>query len=165
MKTNDIVEFKRKGFVSFVLGGLLKILVPSWDGWGWHLGIAWGAKADGWWILEAKANGVVINWYPTRALLNTRSHTWLDEVDGREKREFLLFHSGKKYDIAIYFWTALAIIIRHFWNRPIPKLLDNRFSCWELVAEYCAAMNKPIVSKYDVIIITDILKHFKGNPC
>ena len=73
-------------------------------------------------------------------------------------REFFDSHINKRYDVAVYFWTALAIIIRHYFNRPIPKLLDNRFSCWELVQEFTTHCGKPVLSRYDVIILPDMLE-------
>jgi len=75
--------------------------------------------------------------------------------------KFLQGHINKKYDVAIYFFTALAIIIRHYFNRPIPKLLDQRYSCWELVQEFSIEMGKPILSRYDVVVIVDIIKALK----
>jgi hypothetical protein len=163
MKVADIVEFKRKGFMSWFLGGLLKLFNPSWDGYGWHLAILWQPGYDGWYILEATGQGVRKNWYDRTYLQkNTRIWSWLDEapLDGYMKT-FLARHINKRYDVGIYFWTALAVIIRHYINRPIPKLLDDRFSCWELVQEFTSAMGKPILSPYDVVIITDIIRALK----
>ena len=158
-----IVEFKRHGFVSSVLGGLLKLIEPSWDFWGWHLALIIDRGYDGYYILEATGVGVKVNYYSRKYLdENTRMWQWLDEeLTTEQMSKFLRSHIDKAYDVAVYFWTCLAIIIRHYFNRPIPKLLDNRFDCWELVAEFCAEMGKPIVSKYDVIIITDIIKALK----
>ena len=160
-----IIEFKRTGLTSAILGSLLKLFERSWDGWGWHLAIAWEQAYDGWNILEATEDGVEINYYSDKYLdENTRAYQWLTKVPSRKAMgEFLKSHINKKYDVAIYFWTALAIIIRHYFNHPIPKLLDDRFDCWELSAEFFAEVGEPIQSKYDVIIITDIIKALKGR--
>ena len=77
--------------------------------------------------------------------------------------QFRCDYIGKPYDVAIYFWTGLAILIRHFFNHPIPKLLNDRFCCWELVQEFSEAMGKPIQSKYDVIIISDLIKKLQED--
>jgi hypothetical protein len=170
MKKGSIIECKREGFASFILGGILKRLEPAWDGWGWHLGIAWEKGVAGWYVLESTGKGVQLSFYSNKYLQeNTRCYDWLGVEPPQDKLDrFLKRYIGKDYDIAIYFWTALAVIIRHYFNRPIPKLLDNRFSCWELVGEFCAEMGKPIVSKYDVIIISDVIRALMGwllNQC
>jgi hypothetical protein len=158
-----IVEFKRKGFVSWFLGGLLKLFNPSWDMYGWHLAILWEKSLDGWIILEAVGQGVKINYYSTKFLdRNTRCWKWFDEPPTRAKmNKFFEAHIDKKYDVQVYFWTALAVIIRHYINRPVPKLLDDRFTCWELVQYFSESIGKPIQSKYDVVLITDIIKALK----
>ena len=163
MKKADIIEFKRNGFVSKVLGNLLGLFERDWDKFGWHVGFAWEKVTGGWYILEATSSGVSANYYHNGYLKkNVRYWEWFidypeQEVMGKFAHETV----GKKYDVAIYFWTAVAIIARHYFNRPIPKLLDKRFSCWELVAEGCDDFDQPIVSKYDVIILTDLIKAFK----
>ena len=159
----SIVEFKREGFVSLVLGNLLKLFERDWDFYGWHLGILWDRAYDGWYILEATGPGVKVNYYSNSYLeKNSRYWDWLDKEPTRvDMGLFLKEHINQKYDVATYFFTALAIIIRHYFNRPIPKLLDERFSCWELAAEFCADMGEPIVSKYDVILLPDLIKAFK----
>jgi len=166
MRPGDLIEFKRGGLVSAVLGGLLKLFERDWDGWGWHVAIAWERTYNGWYILEAIGPGVKTNYYSDATLkARTRSYHWLDKEPTVEAMgQFLQTHIDRAYDVAVYFWTGLAIIIRHYFNRPIPKLLDQRFCCWELAAEFFADMGKPIVSKYDVIIITDILRAIKARP-
>lgn len=57
----DILIFKRKGFVSGVFGWLLKRFERWWDGWGWHMPIAWQKAGLGYWILEAARGGVRVN--------------------------------------------------------------------------------------------------------
>lgn len=165
MKTGDIIEFKRGKFfsVSGILGNLLMIFDHKWDGWGWHVAFAWEKAYLGWYILEATRQGVMINFYSNEYLSkNTRYWEWYLEYPDQEKLDkFANSVMGKKYDIAIYFFTAIAIIVRHYFNRPIPKLLDHRFSCWELVAEGCADFGWPVVSKYDVIILPDLIRSFK----
>ena len=151
--------------VSWFLSRLLKVFERDWNGWGWHLSIAWLQGFDGWYILEATSDGVQMNFYDNDYLFHdTRIYKWFDEPPSLVARElFYQQHIGKRYDVAIYFWTGLAILIRHYFNRPIPKLLDQRYSCWELIQEFSTEMGKPIVSRYDVVIITDIIKALEGK--
>ena len=159
MDKGYILEFKRQGIVSTILGGLLKLFERKWNGWGWHLAVIWERTYDGWYVLEAR-HEVEINCYTDKWLrANTRNYKWLDSPPENEKfNKFLEDHTGKSYDVAIYFWTALQYLIRHFFNHKIPRLLDDRFTCWELVFEFCEEMGKPIGSKYDCPIITDFLR-------
>jgi len=160
IKRGDIIEFKRRGFVSAVLGWLLKRIEKDYDGYGWHTAIAWQPAPQGWYILEAIQHGVTLNWYTEENIFNhSRVWTWLkEEPDPVVMSSLLPKYLYKKYDVAIYFWTAVAVIFRHYFNRPIPKLLDNRFDCWELIQEFTMDMEDPILSRYDVIIITDLVK-------
>lgn len=160
MKEYDLLVFKRKGFVSGILGAILKHFEKDWDGWGWHVGIVWGLHdRGGWLVLESLGGGPEINWYSEDYLRNcTRSYTWLDDKPSNWKiTAFLPDHIGKKYDVAVYFWTALQYLIRHYFNRRIPRLLDDRYTCWELAAEFFEAMGKPIHSKYDCPMLPDML--------
>jgi len=167
MKSGNIVAFKGTSNTFKVLSFLLSIFDSDWRKlkWKpWHLGIAWHKTSGGWWVLAAGEDGVGLKFYFSRELEEVRWYDWLEKPLTQKKLDkFLKGHIGKKYDIATYFWTSLAVIFRHFWNRPIPKLLDDRFSCWELVQEFAEEMGKPIVSKYDVIIIVDIIKALKGG--
>ncbi len=161
MKRGDIIEFKRQGFVSTILGGVLKLFERDWDGWGWHLAIAWLQVGDlGWHILEATEDGVETNFYFNSWLKDeVRTYKWLDKVPSQKKmNKFLEGHLNKKYDVVIYFWTTLQYLIRHYFNHRIPRLLDDRFTCWELASEFCDEMGKPWESRYDCPMITDFLK-------
>ena len=160
MKRGDVVIFKRSGFISFVIGSLIKFFEKWWDFWGWHMAVVWQEAHGGWYILEAMGQGVKINYYTDKFLAEkTRIYTWLDEEPTEEKMgKFLAGHINKRYDVAIYFWTALQYLIRHYFNHRIPRLLDERFTCWELAFAFCEEMGKPIGSKYDCPIITDFLK-------
>ena len=163
MKRGDIVEFKREGIASAVLGSVLKIFERDWDAWGWHLGIAWEETNGGWYILEALGSGVETNIYLDEYLKeNTRNYSWLDDEPSQQKLlEFLTDHLNQKYDVAVYLWTSLQYLVRHFFNHRIPRLLDERWTCWELVFEFCEDMGKRIGSKYDCPMITDFLKAIK----
>ena len=163
MQPADLIEFRRSGFVSAVLGGMLRLLDPEWDGWGWHVGIAWQFHYHGWYVLESRAGGPEINWYPETWLkANTRSHRWLDFIpDEDDLSSFLNRHIGKKYDVSIYFWTAFQYLIRHFFNHRIPRLLDDRYTCWELAAEFYEELGEPLQSKYDCPMLPDMIRACK----
>ena len=162
LQLGDIVVFKRKGPVSFILGGILKLFERDWDAWGWHVAFVSGQDDNGWNICEALAGGVAEN--PLSLYQDYKVYRWFDEaLDQLKVNKFVTSYLGKPYDIAIYFWTTLAVIIRHYWNKPISKLLDERYSCWELTQEFTMDIGKPILSRYDVVIITDIMKSLEGK--
>lgn len=165
MKPGDMIEFKRRGFMAWFLGGLLRLFERDWDGWGWHVAITWQRSATGWYILEAVARGVTINFYSNIYLAeNTRFHTWLDDnPDDAMMKTFLQGHIGKRYDVAIYPWTAAQYLVRHYFNRRIPRLLDDRYTCWELAAAFYDYMGKPVHSKYDCPMLPDILRTINGR--
>jgi len=160
-KPGDILEHKRDtGFsVSGILGRLLQIFDPDYDGWGWHLSIAYLQGYDGWYILEATADGVELNYYQNDYLFkDTRVYRWFSEPPPLARIwRFIEGHLGCPYDAAIYFWTGLAILLRRIGIR-LPKIIDYKFSCWELAQEFSAVMGKPIIPRYDVVIISDLIK-------
>lgn len=162
IKVGDLVEFKRHGLVGAVLGGLLRLLDRKWDGWGWHLAVIWEKSdlSDGWYIMEALASGVETNYYSREYICKQcRVYHWLDQEPTEEKLAmFLKEHLNMSYDVAIYFWTTLQYLIRHFFNRRIPRMLNERFTCWELVFAFCEDMGKPIGSKYDCPMINDFIR-------
>lgn len=165
IKRGYIVEFKRGGFVSKFLGSILKLFERDWDGWGWHLGIAWGDDFNGWYVLEALSGGVEMNYYSDEYLReNTRVWKWFDKPPLKKKMgKFLLDHINENYDVGVYFWTLAQYLIRHYFNRRIPRLLDNRWTCWELAFWFCREMGKPIQSIYDCPLISDAIRVFKNE--
>lgn len=165
MNVGDLVECKREGFTARVLGGVLRLFDPEWDGFGWHVRIAWDKGSYGWFMLEATGDGVRLNYYDEAELSGkVRCHTWLDIIPPKRRmNEFLAGHIGKKYDVAVYFWTALQYLLRHYFNRRIPRLLDDRYTCWELAAAFFDAMGKPVHSKYDCPMLPDMLRTIDGT--
>ena len=71
---------------------------------------------------------------------------------------FIAEELHKGYDAAVYFWTVLQYFILHFFNHHIPRVLDNRYTCWELAFVFARERGKPIQSIHDYPIITDFLK-------
>jgi len=155
----NIILFERNKHdkIAFILTKLLKLFYKNYDGWGWHMGIVASRTTDGndYWILEAT--------WPTSKLTllsqmgKYRSYQWLDVINMNKHYEFVNSHIGKKYDILLYPWTTIQYLFRHYWNKPIPRLLDDRFTCWELATEYCEFMGKRMVSKYDCPILPEIV--------
>lgn len=162
MKIGDILEFKRSGPVSWIVGNLLWLFEPWWDKWGWHLAIVCAIDKQGKvWIAEGTAP--VSRRRVIRNDEEYRVHQWLDlAVPPRKMLEVVQPYLGKKYDVQIYLWTALQYLVRHFFNHRIPRLLDDKYTCWELVFEICRDLGKGIGSKYDCPMITDFLKATEG---
>jgi hypothetical protein len=156
----DILIFKRKGFVSGVLGWLLKRFERNWVGWGWHMAIAWQEARLGYWILEAAGKGVRVNLIKEEVFkTEIRAYRWLGQpASGDDLEEFMVEELTKGYDAAVYIWTMLQYLILHFFNRSISRVLDNRFTCWELAFFFARKMGKPIQSIHKYPIITDFLK-------
>lgn len=161
MQKADIIEFKRGKFfsVSGILGNILKLFDHKWGGWGWHVAFAWEKTALGWYILEATRLGVMINFYPNEYLSkNTRYWEWFMDYPEQDVMDnFAGEVVGKKYDVAVYFSTALQYLILrviewfqkkfipwHKFTISLPRILNDRWTCWELVFWFCRTMGKPI---------------------
>jgi len=181
IKMGDILIFKRKGFVSGVFAWLLKQFKRKWDRWGWHMAVAWEESKykNGLWILEATSDGVRVGLLSEEKLkTEIKAYTWLDEPPSGEVMEkFMAEHLDKGYDVAVYFWTMAQYLLLKFVERvqrllhieakiSIPRVLDDRFTCWELAFRFCDEMGKPIqeavglkMSRYPMI--TDFLEAVK----
>jgi len=160
IQAGDILVFKRKGFVFGVLGWILKRFERSWDGWGWHMAIAWKKGRFGYWILEAAAEGVRVNLISDKVMkTDVRIYRWLEAPPSDEDLEkFMADNFDYGYDVAVYLLTMLQYLVLHFFNHRIPRLLDNRYTCWELAFWFAREMGKPIQSIHKYPIITDFLK-------
>ncbi|MFA5378368.1 MAG: hypothetical protein WC455_21620 [Dehalococcoidia bacterium] len=145
--------------VSGILSRLLKLFDKNYDGYGWHMSIAWKQEWNGWWILEATTDGVECNFYHTEYLFeDTRVYKWFDGLNARDMADFFHEYKSKIYDRLVYFWTGLAIILRRFWGIEMVHPDDDKFTCWELTAEFTEEMNKPILKDYEMVIISDMVK-------
>lgn len=156
----DILLFRRKGFVTGVLGWLLKRFERKWDGWGWHMAIAWQKSRLGYWILEAAGKGVRVHLVRNEEFeTEIRAYRWLDKpASGDDLEDFMAENLDKGYDVTVYFRTMIQYLVLHFFNHSIPRLLDNRYTCWELVFFFARKMGKPIQSIHKYPILTDFLK-------
>lgn len=163
IQLGDIIEFKGKGPVYEILSRLIWLFERWWDRWGWHTAFVCGEDNDGWLICEAIAQGVSVT--PLKNYgLEYRVHRWFDEPPSKRKvNAYVKSVIGADYDVAIYFWTGLQYLIRHLINHRIPRLLDNRYTCWENVFFFCYEMGNPVQAIYDCPMITDLIK-VVGKP-
>lgn len=147
---------------------LLSILYSRWrkrDWKPWHMSVPIQRVSDGWFVMEGASPRSRIHFYSFEELDKTkvRAYRWLDKKPSDELLSaFMTNYLGKQYDVEIYFWTALQYLVRRFWNRRIPRLLDDKYTCWEFACEWAEANNKPFQSKYDCPFIIDILDALEG---
>lgn len=162
MKTGDLIVFKGQGLIYRILSRILKWKRPDWDGWGWHVAIAVEYhKGKGWMIAEALAGGVKYSWLKGLGLsvadaAGVNSHGRLfycstykcdyrvishftRSIHATELRRLIADDIGSKYDVLAYLWTALQIFMLWF-----PRILNNRYTCWEFVFWICRELGKPI---------------------
>jgi|TARA_Y100000310_G_scaffold16579_2_gene16541 hypothetical protein len=162
LKVGDILVFKRKGKTAAVLSLLIKVFEPKWDRWGWHTAIVTSVnRAGDIWIIEGtspKSTGRELEEGENVRVYRVFTELDRDKTFNRDMHITVISHINKPYDVAIYFWTALQYTIRHFFNHRIPRLLDDRYTCWELVCSICRDLDKPINSKYNCPMLPDILK-------
>ena len=157
IRPGDIIMFKGNDIGYRLLSPILKLFNPKWDRWGWHLALTCYKLDDTWRICEAIGDGVTVSKLNMDS--DFRVYRWFDVAPEPTKIiEFVNKHYGDKYDIAVYFFTALAYLLRHYWGHRIPFLFDNRWSCWELTFYFCAMMGKPLAESYDFPMITDFIK-------
>jgi len=162
MQTGDIILFKGEGFLFKVLSGILCLVDKEWRQRKfkpWHVAFVsrfWDGQPV---ICEALIGGVQENILDDKR--EYKSYHWLEiPVD---PHDFVDSHLGLKYDVAQYLFTSLQYLIRHFWNRRIPRLLDNSYTCWELVAEFVRDNGKPFQVIYDCPTINDIVRVLDEN--
>jgi len=157
MRPGDILIFRRakRDYIGLVFSLLIKLFYPNWDMWGWHMAYVIGPDLNDWIIGEATWPCVRRNHLSQMG--EHRVYRWFSvPLPQSDIESFTSRHIGAKYDILLYPWTLAPYLVRHFWNKPVPRLLDDRFTCWEYVCEFVEAMGKPIVSKYDCPLIADM---------
>ena len=164
MKSGDIIAFKGNGIIFRVLSFLLGRFDKDWrerEWKPWHLAfvVEYHRREKRWAIAEAVATGVKIS--------------WLDEIDNEYKvhsyfdkpilairmREFVADRLGEHYDIVAYIWT----ILQYFWP-SFPRIINNRWTCWELAAYFCRVFGKPWQPLLRYPLITDFLRAMENNP-
>jgi len=159
ISVGDIIEFKGKGPVYECLSRVIRLFERKWDRWGWHVAFVANVTDDGTvYICEALGPGVLVSELSGYSLPYRVWRWFPNELPQSQVDTFVEDVLGKPYDVAIYGWTALQYLVRHFFNRRIPRLLDDRYTCWELVWYFCREMGQPLQSIYDCPIITDLHK-------
>jgi hypothetical protein len=177
----DTLLFKGNGPVFKFFSFLLSIFDSDWRkrAWKpWHMAIAWDKAYSGWYVLEATDKGVETNYYKEIDLRhNCRAYHWLDGLVTKEERQrFLDEHINKRYDVAFYFftslqylalrvveWTQKKFIPWHQFTISLPRVLNDRFCCWELAEAFDRFMGKPWCDKSRYPLITDLLKTVEGD--
>jgi len=164
-KISDIIIFKGEGFTFKFLSRLLKLFEKDWDRWGWHMTFISGRnEVTGWMICEMLADG--LNFTPLYKYNNRnyKVYRWFDiEPTGHQMRAWIERNINARYDIIQYPWTMIAFLLRRYFNKPIPKLLNNMWTCWESIFALGYEFGKEIPSKYDCETITDFLKVVKNT--
>ncbi len=153
IKPGSIILFKGKGFLYEILSRLIKMKHPEWDRWGWHMALVVDYhKSYGWMLAEAMADGVGYGWLKQKSS-KWRVVNWCGDVPAIEVRRFAADRMGCKYDVMAYIWTALQEIMPWF-----PRIVNNRYTCWELVYEFCREMGCAVQKPHKYPVITDIVK-------
>jgi hypothetical protein len=156
LRVGDIVVFKGQGFLFTVLGAALKLFQPDWDRWGWHTGFICQMVDDKPLIAEALAKGVCINTIDNSR--EYRIYRWLDKEPERYKVIcFVNRHKGDRYDVMAYIWTFVQ---RAFKKWKLPRLTNDRYTCWEFCEFFCTAFGKPwtMVAPMMFPLISDFLE-------
>jgi hypothetical protein len=153
---------KPSNIVGPVLSFLIGLFDREWHGLErkpWHCRIVVSGYGRTAVVLEALAPGVVEMPIDSIPLNKQRAYRWLDApVNAATLKEWIDCHLGKRYDVLAYGFTALQYLLRAIWNRYIPRLLDDRYTCWELVMEFYEDSGKPMHSKRDCPLITDLCR-------
>lgn len=146
MKT-QIVAFKGNGFIFKTLSFFLGILSPRWrklEWKPWHL-----APVVGW----QKGSPIIFEHRPPHNLVGFRTvypeedcliYTLPKSIDAKTLAGFLDKRLNKRYDVAAYLRTAAQYFVLHVFNHSIPRVLDERFTCWELTFEFARASGQPL---------------------
>ena len=161
LQPGDILIFKRneRSRTSRILGWVVKHLEHDWDGWGWHMGYVRCVGEDGSidTVESLRGQGVEDVRYPTFGDLGeVRIYRWFDGLDDELLESFTNMHMGEDYDIACYFWTSLQRLLVPVTHHLIPRIINNRYTCWELVCDMARAMNKPLQPAEQYPLIADM---------
>jgi hypothetical protein len=159
----DLLLFKRDpdDKVSGLLARFLARIDRFWDGWGWHMAYVYDVPTDGSIIVaEAKiGRGVQLTKYADRdSLGDVRVYRWIDSLISSELESYTKKHMGCAYDMACYFWTGLQIVIGQLLGFSIPRINNNKYTCWELVCDMTHYMGKPLQPVRIYPIITEMVR-------
>jgi hypothetical protein len=154
LKRGDILEFagnRKKWSLSGVLAAILRRCSPKWSGWGWHLAIVMLRLHNEYMILEATPQGAQL-----RLLSSIHGdfniHRFLSyepHINTMLKAARTL--SGARYDYLAYIWTAIYILT----GGHIPRIIDRRYTCWELVYYVYDLIGCPLCQEWQYPTICD----------
>jgi hypothetical protein len=162
VRPGDILLCDGSGFIFSVLSFLISIFDSGWRKLKrkpWHCRLVVSGYGRAAIVLEALAGGVVEKTIDSIPLSKQRAYRWFKEPINMDfLSTWVDAHLGKPYDVMAYFSTAAQYLLRAIWNRRIPRLLDDRYTCQELIMEFCEDAGKPMQSKRDCPMITDLCK-------
>jgi len=159
IRPGDIVEFKGSGLVFNLLSPVIKLCFRDWNRWGWHLAIVSHKLNGDWMIFEELGTGAQISKLSNTPIENLRFYRWFDvEPDYNHIIDFEETYQGEAYDVQLYFWTAIQYFAMRLFHRRVNKILNHRWTCWELVCEFCGKMGKPLVPLMVCPILPDLLR-------
>jgi len=176
-----VVEFQRS-FSLFSVSGLLSAVINCiegiqalfrrkkwrWDNYGWHLAMVSEIKQDGSVIvLEAAGDGVRearLEQFYDRYGRNYRFWDLLDfEITRPQMVDIIKHYAGLKYGYANYFWAGLIYLFRHHINKPLPNVLNDKYTCWELVYAIFRDLGRPLgANDYDCPTLTEFNGFCRG---
>lgn len=89
-----------------------------------------------------------------------RVYRWFPEpLDPGRVALFVNSRMGTRYDIDCYFWTFWYYLLRGLVR--IPRIINNRFTCWEICADLALWFGRPWHDMYSYPLITNFLKAMK----
>ena len=161
VRVGCVVEFQRDfSFFSVpgFAGGLMKLLNRKWNGYGWHVGWVTGINP----IRIVEAIGFGVHERPIDKFYEKRNYRFWDilpeSIPTEEQvTDVLDAYEGKPYDFLAYFWTAMLYLGRHYINRPLPSVLNDKYMCWELIYDICRYVGYPLAANdYDCPTLTEL---------
>ncbi len=153
-RAGDILLFKRTGLFAFILAWLIKHLKePNWDMRYWHMApvIANDLIIDAQW---PKLKRTRISDCLKREI---RAYRIMDLPAEDKLAGFAKEHIGRRYDWFVYILTTLAQLFRPMFD--FPRIIDLRFTCWEITFDFCDDMGLDISPPYNYPFITDFLRY------
>ena len=162
VRPGDIILCKSGGLLATTLGTLIAVFDSDWRHlkWKpWHVRFVSRYYGTSSIVCESTADGIQENPLTSIPLERQKAYRWFDhtlDIDWLD--DWVQAHLGLPYDVMVYPWTAIQYLARAVWNRRIPRLLDDRYTCWENVAEMAEDACKPLHSKRDCPMITDLCR-------
>jgi hypothetical protein len=155
-RVGDIILYKGQGFLYQSLSWLIHILKErNWDRWGWHLAPIVKDNM----ILDAQFPKLKMTnyWEQVHAGREVMAYRIFEKQPSKTKvNKFVESHVGCPYDIAVYLFTAIAYFFRPKFD--VPRLINRRYTCWEITFEFADEMGIDICDSYNYPFVTDLLR-------